>query len=96
MRNRAKMSDTMDKLRMPSDLGSALRRHRKTNKLKAVTISEKAGRSRDILNRLERGEDVTVSAMFDILRAMGLCIRLEPAGIPTLAEMRDRFGDDDE
>ena len=50
----------------------------------------------DTLNRLERGEDVTVKSMFDILRAMGLCIRLEPAGIPTLAEMRERFGGDDD
>jgi len=88
----------MDKLRIPSDLGDALKRYRKTHKLKTTEIAIKAGRSRDILNRLERGEDVTVKSMFDILRAMGLCIRLEPAGMPTLAEMRERFAeaDDDE
>lgn len=88
------MSFNMDKLRLPSDLGEAIKRHRKTHKLKSTEISQKAGRSRDILNRLERGEDVTVKSMFDILRAMGLSIRLEPAGMPTLAEMRERFGGD--
>lgn len=88
----------MDKLRIPSDLGDALKQYRKAHKLKTTLISEKAGRSRDIINRLERGEDVTVKSMFDILRAMGLCIRLESAGMPSLAEMRERFGeaDDDE
>jgi HTH-type transcriptional regulator / antitoxin HipB len=90
------MSVIMDKLRIPSDLGDALKRHRKAHKLRATAIAEKSGRSRDTLNRLERGEDVTVKSMFDILRAMGLCIRLEPAGIPTLAEMRERFGGDDD
>ena len=88
----------MDKFRIPSDLGDAIKRYRKTHKLKATEIARKSGRSRDIIHRLERGEDVTVKSMFDILRAMGLCIRLEPAGMPTLAEMRERFAeaDDDE
>ena len=88
----------MDKLRLPSDLGDALKQHRKTHKLKTTAIAQKAGRSRDTINRLERGEDVTVKSMFEILRAMGLCIRLEPAGMPSLAEMRERFGEtsDDE
>lgn len=86
----------MDKLRMPSDLGDALKRYRKTHKLKTTAIAEKAGRSRDIINRLERGEDVTLKSMFDILRAMGLCIRLEPAGMPSLAEMRERFAESED
>lgn len=88
----------MDKIRLPSDLGDALKMHRKTHKLKATSIAEKSGRSRDTINRLERGEDVTVKSMFDILRAMGLCIRLDTAGMPSMAEMRQRFGEarDDE
>lgn len=90
------MSDIMDKLRLPTDLGAAIKQHRKTHHLKTTEISAKSGRSRDIINRLERGEDVTVKSMMDVLRAMGLCIRLEPAGMPTLAEMRERFGGDDD
>ena len=35
--------------------------------------------------------------LLDILRAMGLTIRLEPLGLPTLEEVRSRFAlDDDE
>lgn len=81
---------------MPSDLGSALKQHRKAHKLRANAISLRSGRSRDTINRLERGGDVTVKSMFDILRAMGLCIRLEPAGMPSMQEMRERFAQDDD
>jgi HTH-type transcriptional regulator/antitoxin HipB len=90
------MSAIMDKIRLPSDLGDAIRHHRKTHKLKASAIAEKSGRSRDTINRLERGEDVTVKSMMDILRAMGLAIRIEPAGMPSMSEMRERFGGDDD
>jgi HTH-type transcriptional regulator/antitoxin HipB len=50
-----------------------------------------------VLNRLERGEDVTVASLMDILRVMGLTLRLERAGLPSLAEMTARFSNlDDE
>ena len=39
-------------------------------------------------------EDVTVASLFDILRAMGLTVRLESLGMPTLDEMRQRFSAD--
>ena len=57
-------------------------------------VANRAGRSRNILHRLERGEDVTVASLFDILRAMGLTVRLESLGMPTLDEMRQRFSAD--
>jgi len=49
-----------------------------------------------ILHRLERGEDITLSSLFDILRACGLSLQLVSAGLPTLAEMRQRFSQDDD
>jgi HTH-type transcriptional regulator/antitoxin HipB len=85
-----------DKIRLPKDLGHAIRQARKANGLKAIDIAKNAGRSRDVLNRLERGEDVTVGSLMDILRAMGLALRLEKAGLPTLAEMTQRFSNLDE
>ena len=57
-------------------------------------MAARAGRSRDILYRLERGEDVTVSALMDFLRALGLSLSLQPAGLPTLEEMQRRFAGD--
>lgn len=88
------MSRTMDTLRLPADLGAALKAHRQQQGLTAVDVATRAGRSRDILYRLERGEDVTVSALMDILRAQGLSLALQPAGLPTLDEMQRRFGAD--
>ncbi|MES9822492.1 MAG: helix-turn-helix transcriptional regulator [Candidatus Thiodiazotropha sp.] len=86
-----------DKLRTPLDLGQALKSIRHERKLKAIDIAEHSGRSRDVLNRLEKGRDVTVHSLFDILRAMGLCVRIESVGMPTLEEMQARFsGDDDD
>lgn len=90
----------MDTIRLPIDLGAALKAQRQRQGLTAVDVAARAGRSRDILYRLERGEDVTVSALLDILRALGLSLALQSAGLPTLAEMQRRFGteahDDDD
>ena len=85
-----------DTIRVPADLGRAIQQARKTGKLKATLIAERSGRARNVLYRLERGEDITVSSLLDILRAMGLTIRLEPLGMPTLEEVRRRFAADDD
>jgi HTH-type transcriptional regulator / antitoxin HipB len=84
------MSYMNDIIRLPSDLGRAIKSARKTLKIKTTYIAKHTGRSRDVLNRLERGEDVTVSSLMDILSAMGLVMRLERAGLPTLDEMMAR------
>lgn len=89
------MTFMKDNIRTPLDLGVALKTLRLERKLKAVAIAEHSGRSRDVLNRLEKGQDVTVHSLFDILRAMGLCVRIENAGMPTLEEMQTRFAEDD-
>ena len=89
------MFTIMDKLRLATDLGAAIAQYREDNKLSAVAIAAKAGRSRTVLHKLERGQDVTVASLFDILRAMGLCLSLQKAGMPTLEEMQRRFADDE-
>ncbi len=85
-----------DIIRLPKDLGQAVKSARKTLNLKTIDIARHAGRSRDVLNRLERGEDVTVSSLMAILAAMGLVLRIERAGLPTLEEMTAQFADLDE
>ena len=90
------MSIKMNKLKLPADLGEAIAQYRADNKLSAVAIARKAGRSRTVLHHLERGNDVTVASLFEILRAMGLCISLQKVGMPTLEEMQRRFADEDE
>ena len=90
------MFTMMDKIRLPGDLGMAIAKYRADSKLSAVAVSAKAGRSRTVLHKLERGEDVTVASLFDILRALGLCLSLQQAGMPTLEEMQRRFSAEDD
>jgi HTH-type transcriptional regulator/antitoxin HipB len=90
------MSFMTDIIRQPADLGQSVKAFRKEMGFKATSIARHSGRSRDILNRLERGEDVTVSSLMDILSAMGLVLRLERVGLPTLDEMTARFADLDD
>lgn len=85
-----------DNIRLPTDLGEAIKAHRQGKRLKTVDIAAHSGRSRNVLNRLEKGQDVTVASLMDILRAMGLSLRLESAAMPTLEEMQQRFGQDDD
>ena len=83
-------------IRTPADLGRATRTARQEAGLQATQVARQAGRSRDLLHRLETGKDVTTSALLDVLRSMGYTIRLEKLGLPTLDEMRQRYGEDDE
>jgi HTH-type transcriptional regulator / antitoxin HipB len=83
-----------DILSLPEDLGTAIQAARKASRQKATDIARRSGRARSVLYRLERGEDVTVASLLDILRSMGLGLRLAPAAPPTLEDVRRRFGDD--
>jgi HTH-type transcriptional regulator / antitoxin HipB len=85
----------MDKIKFLSDLGTAIACHRTGHKLSAVDVAAKAGLSRTVLHKLEHGQDVTVSSLLAILGAMGLCLTLEKAGMPTLADMQRRFAEDE-
>ena len=89
------MSVVQDIIRLPADLGQAIQAARKAARLKTTDIAKASGRSRDVLNRLERGQDVTVASLMDILASMGLALRLERSGLPTLQEMQQRFASDD-
>jgi HTH-type transcriptional regulator/antitoxin HipB len=84
-----------DILRLPIDLGRAVKAVRQAARLKTTDIARASGRSRDVLNRLERGQDVTVASLMDILASMGLALRLERTGLPTLEEMQQRFAAED-
>ena len=80
-----------DRLRALGDVGTAIRDTRKAAGLTTVDVAARSGRSRDVLNRLERGEDVSLSSLLAILAAIGHSIEIVPAGPPTLAEMARRF-----
>ncbi len=85
-----------DKIRLPIELGEAIKAERKASRLKATDVASRSGRARNVLYRLERGEDVTVGSLLDILRAMNLTVRLERLGMPTIDEVQRRFAQDED
>lgn len=94
-----KLSTIMDSSTLPRDLGAAVRRARRAAGLSATEVARRSGRSRDVLHRLERGDDVTVASLLSILRAMGCGLQVVTVGLPTLEQMQARFAhlaDDDE
>ena len=90
------MSYKFRPIRTLSDLGARVAQARKADGNTATSIARQANRSRDILHRLERGEDVSVSSLLDILRAIGVRLELTPARPPTLDEVKERFAEDGE
>lgn len=85
-----------DIIRLPDELGRALSEHRKALGLSKSALAEKAGKVREVVYRLEAGEDTTVSSLMAVLGAMGLAMRLERVGLPTAEEVSRRFQDDDD
>ncbi|MBB3176422.1 DNA-binding phage protein [Variovorax sp. Sphag1AA] len=59
-------------------------------------LAEKAGKVREVIYRLEAGEDTTVSSLFAVLGALGLAMRIEPAGLPSAEDVARRFQEDDD
>jgi predicted transcriptional regulator len=84
-----------DTIRLPEELGRALREHRKALGLSKSGLAQTAGKVREVVYRLEAGEDTTVSSLMSVLGALGLALRLERVGLPTAEEVSRRFQDDD-
>jgi len=85
------MTDTP---RLPEELGALLARRRVELGLGKKAVAERAGRVREVVYRLEGGEEAAVSSLFDVLRALNLVIRIEPAGLPTMEEVAAAFNKD--
>lgn len=85
-----------DTIRLPAELGELLRQRREALGLSKKAVAERAGRVREVVYRLESGEEASVSSLFDVLRALNLAMRLEPAGLPTMEEVAAAFNKDDD
>ena len=84
------------KIRLPDELGEQLRQRRKALGMSKSELALRAGKVREVVYRLEAGEDVTVSSLMAVLSALKLAMCLEPAGFPTQAEVSRRFMEDDD
>lgn len=85
-----------DMIRLADELGHQLRERREALGMSKSQLAEKAGKVREVVYRLEGGEDTTVSSLLAVLGALGLAMRLDRAGLPTAREVARRFQDDDD
>jgi len=81
---------------LPDELGRQLREQREALGMSKSDLAVKAGKVREVIYRLEAGEDSTVSSLLAVLSALGLALRLERAGLPSASEVAARFQDDDD
>lgn len=90
------MQAMTDKIRLSDELGCQLREQREALGMSKSKLAEKAGKVREVVYRLEAGEDSTVSSLLAVVGALGLSLRLERVGMPTAAEVAARFQDEDD
>lgn len=91
-----KLQAMTDIIRLPDELGAQLRQQRETLGLSKSQLADKAGKVREVIYRLEAGQDTTVSSLLAVLGALGLALRLERAGLPSAGDVSRRFQQDDE
>ncbi len=83
-------------IRLQDELGDALKAQRHAQKISKSELASRAGKVREVVSRLELGQDTTVSSLMAVLGAMGLALRLEKVGLPSAAEVARRFQEDDD
>jgi len=83
-------------IRLPDELGQQLQARRKALGLSKSALADKAGKVREVIYRLEAGEESTVSSLLAVMGALGLAMRVEPVGLPTATEVAARFMEDDD
>lgn len=82
--------------RLPSELGELLKQRREALGLSKTAVAEQAGRVREVIYRLEGGQEASVSSLFDVLRALKLVVRIEPAGLPRMEDVAASFNRDED
>lgn len=85
-----------DIARLPDELGRQLRERREALGMSKSELAEKAGKVREVIYRLEAGEDTTVSSLMAVLGALGLGMSLERVGLPSAEEVARRFQEEDD
>jgi len=81
----------MQDIQTLAELGRAVREARLAARLTTVEVARESGRSRDVLHRLENGQDVSASSLLAILAAIGRRIEFAAVMRPTLGDMQRRF-----
>lgn len=75
-----------DKVQRPEDIGRRMQERRQALGMSKSELARRAGRVREVIYRLEGGEDCTVASVLAVLAALGLTLKLEPPGLPKTNE----------
>lgn len=95
--SRSKDPDTLRREAIPDELRAEVVARRRQLGITKKGLAERAGKVREVIYRIEQGQDVTVSSLVDVLRALGMKLAIVPAGVPSQEEVAKAFaGDDDE
>jgi len=90
------MQAMTDIIRFPDELGRQLSHRRRALKMTKSQLAVRAGRVREVIYRLENGQDTTVSSLMAVLGALGLALRIEKVGLPSARDVAARFQDDED
>lgn len=85
-----------DNIRLPDELGALIKQRREGLGLTKSELAERAGKVREVLYRLEAGQEITVSSLLAVLSALKLVMQLHPAELPSAQEVARRFQEDDD
>lgn len=73
------------------ELGHQVKQLRKQQGLSTIDLCKQAGVSRDTLNRLEKGGDVTTSTLLQVLATLHIFIELNHPEAPTIEKAPQLF-----
>ena len=82
--------------KLPAELSAQVVARRGQMGLTKKGLADRAGKVREVIYRIEEGQDVTVSSLVDVLRVLGLKLALVPAGIPSIEDVARVFNEDED
>ena len=82
--------------KLPAALSAQVSARRQALGLTKKGLAERAGKVREVIYRIEDGQDVTVSSLVDVLRVLGLTLVAIPAGIPSSEDIAQAFNADED
>ena len=59
-------------------------------------LADRAGKVREVVYRLEAGDDTTVSSLLAVLGALGFSMQLHRDGLPSAEDVARRFREDED
>ncbi len=81
---------------LPPELGAQVVARREQLGITKKGLADRAGKVREVIYRIENGQDVTVSSLVDVLRVLGMKLAIVPAGIPSIEDVANAFSENDD